>query len=136
VAEGNAARRPFGEDRVDIVDLEPQRSAVRACSRLFLQEDRKADPGVELVTGEADSAIVGTSGSAFVLPKMSPRARGLAALTSGTAGNAAHGHVDMSAHRILDQRSRALRECAEPGLGHARQELGAQMLRAAAAIEP
>src|ERR1700730_11094970 len=42
MAEGNAARRPLGEDRVDIVDLEPQRGAVRADSRLFLQEDREA----------------------------------------------------------------------------------------------
>src|SRR5882757_7675565 len=42
MAEGNAARRPLGEDRIDIVDLEPQRGAVRAGSRLLLQEDREA----------------------------------------------------------------------------------------------
>src|SRR5882757_3052833 len=42
MAEGNAARRPLGEGRVDIVDLEPQRGAVRGDPRLFLQEDREA----------------------------------------------------------------------------------------------
>jgi hypothetical protein len=48
--------------------------------------------------------------------------------------HAADGHVDMSAHRILNQRARALvGNVKEPGLGHARQELGGQMLRAAAA---
>src|SRR5882757_7939524 len=42
MVEGNAARRPLGEDRIDIVDLEPQRGAVRGRSRLFLQKDREA----------------------------------------------------------------------------------------------
>src|SRR5258708_31788640 len=42
MAEGNAARRPLGEDPVDILDLAPHRDAVRGCSRFFLQEDREA----------------------------------------------------------------------------------------------
>src|SRR5216683_810040 len=42
MAEDNAPRRPLGEDHVDIVDLEPQRGAVRHDSWFFLQEDREA----------------------------------------------------------------------------------------------
>src|SRR5689334_9101134 len=43
MGEGDAAPRPSGKGRVDIVDLEPQRGAVRYRARgVFLEEDREA----------------------------------------------------------------------------------------------
>src|ERR671911_152570 len=42
MGEGNAARRPFAEGPVDVVNLEPERDAVRHHVRPLLQEDRKA----------------------------------------------------------------------------------------------
>ena len=44
MVEGDAARRPLGEDRVDVVDLEPQRGAVRGGAGFSCRKIAKPSP--------------------------------------------------------------------------------------------